>query len=76
MINPKYNKPMRKVNIGDVEDHARTKKESLEFMTGETFEQNYDQINWRSKQNLPPLAGNKVRSVTHAQAGLPVWGDP
>jgi hypothetical protein len=74
-INPKLNKPMMKRRKGDGNWYAKKRMEHTFGALEGKARDNYDEINWRSKQNLPRLSG-KIRNTTHAKAGLPVWGNP
>jgi len=74
----RMNRPMRKAKPGDVETIARQNKDK--FIAGgasQEYQDNFDDINWNSKSGTEATPkGYKVRKVTHAQAGLPVLGDP
>jgi len=74
----RMNSPMRKIHKGDVEDLARQNKDHFVSSTGsDEFNDKFDQINWNSRSGKKPTpVGYRVRYVTHAEAGLPVFGDP
>ena len=69
----RLNRPMRKAKPGDVETIARDNKDKFVGGGSVDFQNNFSKIKWGSRKKP---SGYRVRKVTHAAAGLPVYGNP